>query len=73
MISRLKSNALITKKEAVFSHVFKMVSEQKINTINGVEVELLVDTVCVHGDTKNAHAILEYLYHNLESRDILIS
>lgn len=72
LVSRQKSDALITKKEAVFQHVFKMISEQKIDTINGVEVELLVDTICVHGDTKNASVILEYLYCNLEANNIQI-
>ena len=49
-----------------------MVLEQKISTINEVEVELLVDTVCVHGDTENAYSILEFLYHNLEANNIKI-
>lgn len=72
LISRQKKDALITNKENIFKHVFKMVLEQKISTINEVEVELLVDTVCVHGDTENAHSILEFLYHNLEANNIKI-
>lgn len=72
LVSRQKNNALITKKDAVFKHVFRMISEQKINTLNGVEVKLLADTVCVHSDTKKAEDILEYLYYNLKDNNIQI-
>ncbi|RZN82875.1 MAG: 5-oxoprolinase subunit PxpA [Winogradskyella sp.] len=72
LVSRQNKDALITEKEAVLKHVFKMISEQKINTITGVEVELFADTICVHGDTENAQNILEYLYHNLELNNVRI-
>lgn len=72
LVSRQNSDALITERQAVFKHVCKMVLEQKINTINGVEVELLVNTICVHGDTEDAQVILEYLHHNLEVNNIRI-
>ncbi|ARV08801.1 lactam utilization protein LamB [Winogradskyella sp. PC-19] len=72
LVSRQKKDALITKKDTVFQHVFKMISEQKVNTINGVEVDLIVDTVCVHGDTTNASVILEYLHRNLKANTIKI-
>ena len=43
-----------------------MISErQKVITINGVEVELKVDTICVHGDHKNAAKNLKFLNHKL--------
>lgn len=72
LVSRQKSNALITKKESVLAHVFNMVLEQKVRTVNGVEVALFVNTICVHGDTENSEEILKYLYHNLSSNNIEI-
>lgn len=72
LVSRQNSDALITKKETVFEHVFNMISNQKVKTISGVEVEFFVDTVCVHGDTENAQEILRYLYGNLKKKNIEI-
>ncbi|SHH47167.1 5-oxoprolinase subunit PxpA [Winogradskyella jejuensis] len=73
LVSRQNTKALITKKEHVFEHVFQMISNQKVKAINGVEVELFVDTICVHGDTKNAVDILQYLHTNLIANHIEIS
>ncbi|WP_299114267.1 5-oxoprolinase subunit PxpA [uncultured Winogradskyella sp.] len=72
LVSRQKNEALITKKEDVFKHVIKMISEQKVSTINGVETKLFADTICVHGDTENVQDILEYLHHNLELNNVRI-
>jgi len=40
-----------------------MISEGKIKTKNGVEVEMKVDTFCVHGDHENVIENLKYLTH----------
>jgi len=72
LVSRQKPHALITKKEDVFGHVFNMIFHQKVSTIDGVEVPLIVDTICVHGDTKNAVDILNYLHENLLASNIKI-
>lgn len=65
LVSRKNSDALIIKKEDVFDHVYRIIKDRKVKTVNGVEVELLADTICVHGDTKNAVDILKYLNYNL--------
>ncbi len=72
LVSRKKSNALITEKELVFNHVFNMVFNQKITTVNRVEAPIIADTICVHGDTKNAIEILEYLHQKLEASNVKI-
>ncbi|MFD1063698.1 5-oxoprolinase subunit PxpA [Winogradskyella litorisediminis] len=72
LVSRQKNDALITKKEAFLEHVLKMVLERKVKCVNGVEVELNIDTICIHGDTENAHEILLYLHENLMANNIQI-
>lgn len=72
LVSRQKSNALITKKEIVFEHIFRMIYNQKVRSINGVEVPLFVDTICVHGDTENAIEILAYLYKEMKRNKVEI-
>jgi UPF0271 protein len=72
LVSRQNSEALIAKKEAVFNHVFKMIFEEKVNTLSGVEVPIKAATFCVHGDTKNAPEILRFLIQKLSKNNIFI-
>ncbi|MUU76941.1 5-oxoprolinase subunit PxpA [Winogradskyella endarachnes] len=72
LVSRKNTNAIVHKKEAVLSHVLGVIKHQKINTINGVEVPIKASTICVHGDTKNALEILQFLHRNLTEQNIKI-
>ncbi len=51
---RSKENALIKDKNQAISQVLKMVIEQKVGTVSGVEVPISADTICIHGDGENA-------------------
>lgn len=72
LVSRTKSNAIITEPEEVFKHVYKMISEQKVKTISGVEVGIKADTFCVHGDHPEAFKILQFLTENLHKNKVII-
>ncbi|GAB5563021.1 MAG: 5-oxoprolinase subunit PxpA [Winogradskyella sp.] len=72
LVSRQKSDAIISEKSEVFEHVFQMISNQKVKTINRVEVPIKTSTFCVHGDTENAVEILKYLHANLKQKGIQI-
>lgn len=72
LVSRQNKEAIIREKEQIFEHVFKMISKGKVKTINGVEVELKVDTFCIHGDHENVVENLHYLTQRLEQNSILI-
>ena len=56
---------LLHEKEAVFQHVFLMVSEGKIQLENDAFLEANFDTICVHSDTQNSVEILRYLREQL--------
>lgn len=72
LVSRQKSNALITQKENVFKHLFLMFSEGKIHAENGQEIDLKADTFCIHSDTENSVEILKYLHKEFEKKNIKI-
>ena len=72
LVSRQNLQALIVEKEAVFNHVFHMISTQKVKALNGVEVPIKASTICVHGDTKNAVEILSFLSQELYRNNISI-
>ncbi|WP_034887988.1 5-oxoprolinase subunit PxpA [Gillisia sp. Hel_I_29] len=72
LVSREKSNALITKKEEVFKHVFSMFSASKIRCENGEEITSFADTFCLHSDTENSVNIMRYLKEKFQKNEIEI-
>lgn len=61
LVSRQDKNALITNPKEVYNHIYMMVMEAKVKTISGEKKELKADTFCIHGDTKNAFEIVNFL------------
>lgn len=72
LVSRSKPRALITEKEAVFEHLFRMFSEGKIRCENGIEISCKANTYCLHSDTPNSVEILKYLHEKLAGKNIKI-
>jgi len=72
LVSRQNNNAIIGDSELIFEHVFRMISEEKVKTISGVEEVVKVDTFCVHGDHKNVIENLKFLTLKLKQNSINI-
>jgi len=72
LVSRAQDNAIITDPDSVFKHVYNMISEQKVKTINGVEVGIKADTFCVHGDNPEALKLLQFLTEKLQQNHVVI-
>lgn len=72
LVSRTKNNAIINDKNSVLEHLLRMVKQQKVKSINGVEVAIQASTFCIHGDTENAVQILEYLNTEMSKHNIVI-
>ena len=47
---RTDAHALIDKSEQAIHQVIRMVKEGKVHSIQGVDVPIKADTVCIHGD-----------------------
>jgi UPF0271 protein len=54
LVSRSKSNAMITDPEIAKKHVIKMVENQALNCYSGKQIPCEIDSVCVHGDGESA-------------------
>ena len=54
LVSRSKSNAMITDPEIAKKHVIKMVENQALNCYLGKQIPCEIDSVCVHGDGQSA-------------------
>ena len=72
LVSRKNKNALITNKEILMQHLLKMITEKKVISIDGVEVEIIADTFCVHGDNSNAKNLLKFMHKKLLKNGIKI-
>ncbi len=68
LVSRKKSNALITDPELAKKHVLSMVKNQALNCHSGKQIPCEIDSVCIHGDNlsslNTAKAVKENLLNN---------
>lgn len=72
LLSRQKSNAVLTKKEDVFRHLLSMFRDKKITCITGKKLACTATTFCLHSDTPKGVEILRFLHSELRRRNIKI-
>ena len=65
LVSRSKSNALITDPEIAKKHVLKMVKNQALNCFSGKQIPCKIDSVCIHGDNESSLATAKSIKNNL--------
>ncbi|MBI5303330.1 MAG: 5-oxoprolinase subunit PxpA [Chloroflexi bacterium] len=70
--SRREPGALIHDPQRAATQALQMVRDQTVTTPEGETVPLVVDTLCVHGDTPEAVAILRAVREVLSKNDIEI-
>lgn len=61
LVNRSEPYALLTDPEAVWNHVHPMIVENNMIAVTGKRLPFQMDTLCVHGDTSSALAIVEQL------------
>ena len=65
LVSRKKSNALITDPELAKKHVFSMVKNQALNCHSGKKIPCEIDSVCIHGDNMSSLATAKSIKDDL--------
>lgn len=70
LVSRKESDAVITDSDEALKQVLKMVTENKVISRNGKEIDLETDTICVHGDGKHALEFVEQIRKKLTKEGI---
>jgi len=66
LVSRKIAGSLITDPQRAAAQAVKMAMEGKVRTIDGVEVDISVQTICCHGDTPGAERIVRTVREALE-------
>ena len=72
LVARTESNAIIKDENELFEHVFKILTTEKVNTINGREVDIKANTICVHGDNSEVVNLIQFLSKKLNQNQITI-
>jgi 5-oxoprolinase (ATP-hydrolysing) subunit A len=65
--------AVISEPSAVVSRAIRMVSEGVVTAIDGTDVQVAADTLCVHGDTPGAGQLAASVRSGLEAAGITVA
>jgi len=57
LVSRKEPGAVIHDQDLAASRILKLVKEGRVEAMDGTQIELAADTICVHGDNPTAVAL----------------
>ncbi len=72
LVSRSKSNAIITDPEKCKKHVLNMVGDQSINCVSGKKIKCEIDSICIHGDNTESLETAKQIKKVLEENNIYL-
>lgn len=72
LVARTKAGAMITDELEAIDRVVRMIKERKVQAITGKDIEVQVDSICVHGDGEKAVAFVRAIRARLEQEGIEI-
>lgn len=67
---RTEANALITDEQQSLDQIRQMVMEGSVRAVDGTNVKLQADTICVHGDSPHAVAFARRIYDDLRESGV---
>ncbi len=72
LVDRKKNGAVITDEDEAIKRVIRMIKEGRVRSINGNDVEIEAQSICVHGDGIKALEFVKKIRQNLEYENIEI-
>lgn len=72
LVSRKLPGAMIKDKELAIRRVVRMIKEGKVETINGKDIDIKADSVCVHGDNPKALEFVKNIRETLIAEGVTI-
>ncbi|WP_120190890.1 LamB/YcsF family protein [Ammoniphilus oxalaticus] len=72
LTSRQEADSLITDDQQAAKQVIRLVKEGKVRSVQGKDVELRADTICIHGDGAQALSLAQTIRQSLEAQGIRI-
>lgn len=72
LVDRKNNGAVITDEEEAIKRVVRMIKEGRVRSINGNDVEIEAQSICIHGDGIKALEFVKKIRQNLEFENIEI-
>jgi len=72
LVSRKIAGSLITDPQQAAAQAVRMAMEGKVKTIDGVEIDINVQSICCHGDTPGAPRIVRAVREALDKAGCLV-
>ena len=72
LVARTKPGAMIHDEDEAVARVVRMIKEGKVTSINGKDIEMKPDSVCVHGDSEKALLFVQKIRNALQAEGIAI-
>ncbi|AXF56325.1 LamB/YcsF family protein [Salicibibacter kimchii] len=70
LTSRREKNAMIEDADKAGDQVIRMIDEGKVQSQQGKDVDILAETVCIHGDGPHALEFAKKVRHKIENASI---
>lgn len=72
LVDRKKNGAVITDEDEALKRAVRMIKEGRVRSINGNDIEIEAQSICVHGDGIKALEFVKKIRQNLEYENIEI-
>ncbi|CAN5777330.1 hypothetical protein BH20CHL2_BH20CHL2_09800 [soil metagenome] len=69
---RSRPDAIITDHDLVTRRMIRLVTEGVVETVDGADLHLDADTICLHSDTPSALGIATALRHGFDEAGIAV-
>lgn len=73
LVNRRKEGAMITDEELAIERVIRVIKEKKVTAITGKDIELDIDSICVHGDGAKALEFVKRIRERLAEEGVEIT
>lgn len=70
LVSRRQAGSVLHDPQAIAERMLRMVNEGRITAIDGTDIPLAAQSICIHGDTPAAVAIARSLRKTLSARGV---
>lgn len=72
LVNRKLPGSMIHDKDLAIERIKRMVKEGKVTAIDGSDIDIKADSICVHGDNPEAVAFVKAIRENLEADGIQV-
>lgn len=73
LVERTRNGAVITDEDVAIKRVIRMIRESKVETINGIDIKVKADSICVHGDGVKALQFVKKINQAFQKESIEIA